>query len=175
MFKKPFPNIKLNISVSSGIGTNRALTPTRTLSPRISADHRAFMNSMSVKEEIIVDASPISAPNTPELVRKQTSCDQVDNNPSSVGTLLRVPRITNYGPALRQIRVRDATNSLDLELDKKLREKKLIGQVKSLNTSDKIQIRARSVHFRWHRGIKVITNLNLNRLFCMLINSIHFV
>lgn len=135
--------------------TNRALTPTRTLSPRTSVDHRAFMNSMSVKEEVIVGTSPISAPNTPELVRKQTSCDQVDNNPTSAGSLLRVPRMSNFGPALRQIRVRDATNSLDLEIDKKLRDKKLIGQVKTLSTCDKIQIRARSVNFRWHRGIKV--------------------
>lgn len=136
-------------------GTNRTLTPTRTLSPRISADHRAFMNSMSVREEI--SPSPISAPNTPELVRKQTSCDQVDNPTiTGGGTLLRVPKMNNFGPALRQIRVRDETNRLDSELDKKLREKKLIGQVKTLDHTDTIQIRARSVNFRWHRGIKVI-------------------
>lgn len=135
--------------------TNRALTPTRTLSPRISADHRIFMNSMSVKEEAVVGTSPVSAPNTPELVRKQTSCDQVDNNVTGGGTLLRVPKMNNFGPALRQIRVRDATNYLDLDIDRKLRDRKLIGQVKTLHNSDKIQIRARSVNFRWHRGIKV--------------------
>lgn len=135
--------------------TNRSLTPKRTLSPRISADHRAFMNSMSVREEI--GPSPISAPNTPELVRKQTSCDQVDNSTiTGGGTLLRVPKMSNFGPALRQIRVRDETNRLDSELDRKLREKKLIGQVKTLDHTDKIQIRARSVNFRWHRGIKVL-------------------
>lgn len=135
-------------------GTNRALTPTRTLSPRISPDQRAFMNSMSVREESMV-SSPISAPNTPELIRKQTSCDQVDTSMPAGGTLLRVPRAHNFSPALRQVRVRDATNSVDLDIDHKLRERKLIGQVKTISDSDKIQIRARSVNFRWHRGIKV--------------------
>lgn len=133
-------------------GTNRPITPTRTLSPRVPGDHRNFLNSISVREEAI------SAPNTPELVRKQSSCDQVDTNQTTLagGTLLRVPRFTNYGPALRQIRVRDAVNSLDLDLERKLRERNLIGQVKAVSNSDKIQLRARSVNFRWHRGIKVI-------------------
>lgn len=133
-------------------GTNKPVTPTRTLSPRITGEQRNFLNSMSVREEAI------SAPNTPESVRKQTSCDQVDSNSANTvtgGTLLRVPRISNYGPALRPIRVRDAVNSVDLELERKLRERNLIGQVKVVSNSDKIQLRARSVNFRWHRGIKV--------------------
>lgn len=134
-------------------GTNRG--PRRNLSPRISNDQRTFMNSMSVREEV---TSPISAPNTPELVRKQTSCDQVDNATNTLSassTLLRVPKLNNFGPALRQVRVRDAVNHLDLELDRKLRERKLIGQIKTVNSSDKMQIKLRSVNFRWHRGIKV--------------------
>lgn len=130
--------------------TNR--TPSRHLSPRITNEQRQFLNSMSVREEV---ASPISAPNTPELVRKQTSCDQVDNVPLHSSTLLRVPKMNNFGPALRQVRVRDAVNHLDLELDRKLRDKKLIGQVKTVSSSDKIQLKLRSVNFRWHRGIKV--------------------
>jgi len=44
---------------------------------------------------------------------------------------------------------------LDMDLEDGLRERRLIGQVKSLNSSDKVHIRARSVHFRWHRGIKI--------------------
>lgn len=135
-------------------GANR--TPNRrNLSPRISNEQRTFMNSMSVREEV---ASPISAPNTPELVRKQTSCDQVDNASSPLSassTLLRVPKLNNFGPALRQVRVRDAVNYVDMELDRKLRERKLIGQIKTVNSSDKKQIKLRSVNFRWHRGIKV--------------------
>lgn len=131
--------------------TNRAPSR-RNLSPRITNEHRQFLNSMSVREEV---TSPISAPNTPELVRKQTSCDQVDNVALASSTLLRVPKMNNFGPALRQVRVRDAVNHLDLELDRKMREKKLIGQVKTVHSSDKIQIKLRSVNFRWHRGIKV--------------------
>ncbi|XP_016985072.1 mitogen-activated protein kinase kinase kinase 4 isoform X1 [Drosophila rhopaloa] len=57
--------------------------------------------------------------------------------------------------ALRQERVRDAVNRLDMDLEDSLRERRLIGQLKSLNSSDKVHIRARSVHFRWHRGIKI--------------------
>ncbi|XP_013114398.2 mitogen-activated protein kinase kinase kinase 4 isoform X1 [Stomoxys calcitrans] len=56
---------------------------------------------------------------------------------------------------LRQIRIRDAVNRLDLDLDERLRERNLIGHIKALNSCDKVQIRARSVHFRWHRGIKI--------------------
>lgn len=135
--------------------TNRG--PRRNLSPRISHDQRTFMNSMSVREEV---ASPISAPNTPELVRKQTSCDQVDSASTALSasnTLLRVPKLNNFGPALRQVRVRDAVNHVDMDLDRKLRERKLIGQIKTVNSSDKMQIKLRSVNFRWHRGIKVRT------------------
>ncbi|KAH8236512.1 hypothetical protein KR026_003876, partial [Drosophila bipectinata] len=57
--------------------------------------------------------------------------------------------------ALRQERVRDAVNRLDLDLEERLRERRLIGQVKALNSTDKVHIRARSVNFRWHRGIKI--------------------
>ncbi|XP_064549547.1 mitogen-activated protein kinase kinase kinase 4 isoform X2 [Drosophila montana] len=57
--------------------------------------------------------------------------------------------------ASRHERVRDAVNRLDLDLEEHLRERRLIGQVKALNSCDKVQIRARSVHFRWHRGIKI--------------------
>lgn len=138
----------------------RALTPTRpSLSPRagmvgagfgIGADDPKllYLHQMSMKEE----SSATSAPSTPQLVRKQTSYEQE----TSLGLTLKVPKLNlSHSPALRQIRVRDAVNQLDLELEKNLRDRNLIGQVKTLNTCDKIQIRARSVNFRWHRGIKV--------------------
>lgn len=149
--------------------SNRAVTPTRTLSPRVTTEQRPFLNSISVKEEE-VGMSPTSVPNTPELVRKQTSCDQVDTNTYG-GTLLRVPKINNFGPALRQIRVRDAVNSLDLHLEQHLRDKNLIGQVKTLSNIDKCQIRARSVNFRWHRGIKARTFLSPIFEICFLVSS----
>lgn len=131
---------------------NRALTPTRNqLSPRIvpgGDDHRSYLHQFSMKEE---SSGAISAPGTPQQVRKQTSYEQE----TSLGLTLKVPRLNSYSPALRQIRVRDAVNQLDLELESNLRDRNLIGQVKTLNNCDKIHIRARSVNFRWHRGIKV--------------------
>lgn len=57
--------------------------------------------------------------------------------------------------ALRPVRIRDAVNRLDLEINEKLQQRNLIGQVKVLNSCDKVQIRARRVHFNWHRGIKI--------------------
>lgn len=129
--------------------TNRG-RPGRNPSPRISNE---LHFSVSMKEEV---ASPVSAPNTPQPMRKQNSYDQIDNAmPTSTATLLRVPRINHYGPALRQIHIRDQVNQLDLELDRRLRDRKLIGQVKTVHSSDKIQIKLRNVNFRWHRGIKV--------------------
>ena len=138
--------------VSTG---NRALTPTRTtaLSPRTTShdESKNYLHQLSVKE---VSDSAISAPNTPQLIRKQTSYDCSDSSVTPTLTL-KVPKQNIYSPALRQIRVRDAVNQLDLELDVWLREHNLIGQVKTLNSCDKLHIRARSVHFRWHRGIKI--------------------
>lgn len=142
-------------------GSSNRTQPRRNLSPRISNEQQQLINSMSVQEEVTF---PISAPNTPELVRKQSSCDNVDNVSSSGSTrsgALRVPPMNNFGPALRQVRVRDAVNQLDLELDRKMRDRKLIGQMKTVHSSDKIQIKLRSVNFRWHRGIKVRFNSNI--------------
>lgn len=132
--------------------TSRALTPTRTsLSPRHlpNDEQKIFQHQFSVKEDP-VGMSPTSAPNTPNMIRKQTSCEV-----ETSGVTLKVPKLHSYSPVLRQIRVRDAVNRVDLELDAHLRNLNLIGQVKTLNNSDKIHIRARSVNFRWHRGIKV--------------------
>lgn len=142
--------------------TSRALTPTRTaLSPRLlgsddqQQQQRLLLHQISMKEESSGNLSPSSTPTTPQLRRKTVSCanDQTDNNNMS----LKVPKINNFTPVLRQIRIRDAVNHLDLELDKQLQERNLIGQVKTLKSSDKHHIGARSVCFRWHRGIKVIT------------------
>lgn len=134
------------ISPSTRGGRNRGL------SPRVTTEQWPYMNSMSVREEV---TSPTSAPNTPELIRKQTSYDQADSGVSTSSTLLRVPKLSNFGPALRQVQIRDAVNQLDLELDRKMRERKLIGEVKTGHSSDKVQMKLRSVNFRWHRGIKV--------------------
>ncbi|XP_061402148.1 mitogen-activated protein kinase kinase kinase 4-like [Musca vetustissima] len=87
---------------------------------------------------LIVPTAINEKPNTPPTP---------PTNPNQVGA--------DASLALRQIRIRDAINRLDLDLDERLRERNLIGQIKALNSCDKVQIRARSVHFRWHRGIKI--------------------
>lgn len=125
--------------------TNRALTPTRhNLSPRvIGEEQKLYYSQFSVKEEL----SGSSAPNSPLMARKQMS--EIETS------TLKVPRVNNHRLALRRVRIRDSVNQLDLQLDQNWRSKNLIGQVKALNTCDKIQIRSRSVNFRWHRGNKV--------------------
>lgn len=127
--------------------TSRALTPTRhNLSPRIiGEDKKLYYSQLSVREEL----SGSSAPNSPLMARKQMS---VTDSESST---LKVPKLNSHSLALRRIRIRDSVNQLDLQLDQNWRTKNLIGQVKALNTCDKIQIRSRSVNFRWHRGNKV--------------------
>lgn len=83
-----------------------------------------------------------------EFLRKQTSYENVNE------ISIKVPPSSNT-PELRQVRIRDAVNRLDLQLENKLRENNLIGNVKVLNICDKVVIRARSVNFSWHRGIKI--------------------
>ncbi|GAB0094149.1 mitogen-activated protein kinase kinase kinase 4 [Sergentomyia squamirostris] len=139
--KRPSPRSRKNSPA------NRNATPAKM---GLSAGpQKNLMPQMSLREEV-VGMSPTSTPDSPDMIRKQTSCDTSTN-----GITLIVPQITNFMQPLRQIRVRDAVNRLDLELESKLRERNLIGQVKSLNTIDKVHIRSRSVTFRWHRGIKI--------------------
>lgn len=125
---------------------DRARTPTRSPNLNSNLNQKPLMPQFSLKEER-VGLSPTSAPDSPEFIRKQTSCDNT--------ITLHVPKVNTYSPALRQIRIRDSINRLDMEIENKLRDRNLIGQVKSLNICDKVHIRARSVTFRWHRGIKI--------------------
>lgn len=125
---------------------DRARTPTRSPNLNPNLNQKSFLAQYSLREEP-VGLSPTSAPDSPDFMRKQTSCDN--------SVTLVVPKINTYSPALRQIRIRDSINRLDMEIENKLRDRNLIGQVKSLNLCDKVHIRARSVTFRWHRGIKI--------------------
>ncbi|XP_055678946.1 mitogen-activated protein kinase kinase kinase 4 isoform X1 [Lutzomyia longipalpis] len=127
---------------------NRHATPGKM--SLTATNQKNLMPQMSLREEGVGGLSPTRSPDSPDMIRKQTSCDT-----SSNGISIIVPQITNFTQPLRQVRVRDAVNRLDLELESKLRERNLIGNVKSLNTCDKVHIRSRSVTFRWHRGIKI--------------------
>ncbi|KAM7360361.1 mitogen-activated protein kinase kinase kinase 4 isoform 2-T3 [Cochliomyia hominivorax] len=88
------------------------------------------------------------------LIVPNLNAKTLNANPTQ-STKLGASSNTDSSLALRQIRIRDAVNRLDLDLDERLRERNLIGHIKALNTCDKVQIRARSVNFRWHRGIKI--------------------
>lgn len=135
---------------------SRKRTPTRSSFSHSPTAQRAIIQQLSVQSEPRSRLTP--SPDPRELpidfLKKQISCE---NGESSIN--IRVPGSPNcpapYSPELRQIRIRDAVNRLDFSLENKLREKNLIGNVKELNTCDKVVIRARRVHFSWHRGIKI--------------------
>lgn len=127
----------------------RRQTPTR---PSISLTNNAqkiLQQQISLQvEKSRLSPSPDPREYPADFMKKQISYD------SHIS--IKVPESPPcYTPELRHVRIRDATNQLDLRLEKNLQDKKLIGTVKELNTCDKVLIRARSVNFSWHRGIKI--------------------
>lgn len=126
----------------------RRRTPTRASISYTQSAQKILQQQMSLQvEKTRLSPSPDPHDYPADFLRKQASCENVS---------IKVPDSPNsFTPELRQVRIRDATNRLDLHLENKLREKNLIGTVKALNSCDKVVIRARSVHFSWHRGIKI--------------------
>lgn len=124
------------------------------LGSNLSLSSKSLFQQTSLLEEGSGMTPPTSEPQSPEFLRKQTSMESggIGDPPAMT---IRVPHLKNFTQPLRVVRVRDAVNRLDLELEERLREKHLIGNVKALNANDKIHIRAKSVTFRWHRGIKI--------------------
>lgn len=115
--------------------------------PRMRTPTRSSI-SYTQQRSLLVENSRLSP--SPDFLRKQTSYETVSD------ISIKVPESPPcYTPELRQVRIRDAANRLDLQLENKLREKNLIGTLKELNSCDKVLIRARSVNFSWHRGIKI--------------------
>lgn len=158
---------------SSSPATSRSRTPTRSpMSAGIivnpvsqqSPQYNKFLHpQFSHKEELFHRTESMES--TDSALGSSTNNTLVDElrlivPPLSSKTLAQTSPIgadanTDASLALRQIRIRDAVNRLDLDLDERLRERSLIGHIKALNSCDKVQIRARSVNFRWHRGIKI--------------------
>uniref|UniRef100_W8BD92 Mitogen-activated protein kinase kinase kinase 4 n=1 Tax=Ceratitis capitata TaxID=7213 RepID=W8BD92_CERCA len=161
---------------TSSPATSRSRTPTRTPisvgtgtnpnTPLSSPQYNKFLHpQFSLKEEVLRNA----ADGTPEYTigDGHDSPDYNVNSTTDKHEQLRliVPQSSPISKsptngsssslAPRQIRVRDAVNRLDMEIEENLRERNLIGHIKALNTCDKVQIRARSVNFHWHRGIKI--------------------
>lgn len=139
-------------SRKSSPAPSRKRTPTRSsISYTPTTTQKILLQQMSLQvEKTRLSPSPDPRDYPADFLRKQASYENVSD------ISIKVPDSPNScTPELRQVRIRDAANRLDLQLENKLREKNLIGTIKELNTSDKVVIRARSVHFSWHRGIKI--------------------
>ncbi|XP_041760496.1 mitogen-activated protein kinase kinase kinase 4 [Anopheles merus] len=146
-------------AAAAGGGTPNVTTGRASI-PMVNLPSKSFQNQLSLREDGVMlrTNSPIEAA---DLYRKQTSCDNVTE------VKLRVPSTPNAASLvagelcvhgtrpLRQLRVRDAVNKLDCELDEWLRERNLIGNVKEISYYSRSLNRARSVNFSWHRGIKI--------------------
>jgi mitogen-activated protein kinase kinase kinase 4 len=128
----------------------RRRTPTRSSVSYTPTTQKHLQQQLSLQvERSRLTPSPDPRDFPAEFLRKQSSYD----HPNDIN--IKVLVSANVTPELRQVRMRDAVNRLDLLLENKLRDKNLIGTVKELNSCDKVVIRARSVHFSWHRGIKI--------------------
>ncbi|XP_017085066.2 mitogen-activated protein kinase kinase kinase 4 isoform X2 [Drosophila eugracilis] len=159
---------------TSSPATSRSRTPTRTpmsagmvpnpnTPPLQSPPYNKLLHpQFSLKEDLLQQSgNTYSSIDSADYV--DTPCQRSSNGELRLLVPQTPPTPASSGKAsiestplaLRQERVRDAVNRLDMDLEDGLRERRLIGQVKSLNSSDKVHIRARSVHFRWHRGIKI--------------------
>ncbi|KAL9693062.1 hypothetical protein quinque_012347 [Culex quinquefasciatus] len=131
-------------SPSPSPSQGRASIPSITL-------NKTFQNQLSLREDgVTLRAHHLV--DTNDIYRKQSSYEGVVHE-----VKIRVPTgdaLFGTKP-LRQLRVRDAINRLDTELEERLRERSLIGSVKEISYCDKALNRARSVNFSWHRGIKI--------------------
>lgn len=138
-------------SRKSSPAPSRRRTPTRSSISYTPTATKMLQQQMSLQVEgSRLSPSPDPRDYPADFLRKQASYENVSD------ISIKVPDSPNsYTPELRQVRIRDSVNRLDLQLENKLREKNLIGSVKELNSCDKVVIRARSVHFSWHRGIKI--------------------
>lgn len=138
-------------SRKSSPAPSRKRTPTRSSISYTPTTQKILLQQMSLQvEKSRLSPSPDPRDYPADFLRKQSSYDNVSD------ISIKVPESPPcFTPELRQVRIRDAANRLDLQLENKLREKNLIGTVKELSSCDKVVIRARSVHFSWHRGIKI--------------------
>ncbi|XP_063702661.1 mitogen-activated protein kinase kinase kinase 4 isoform X2 [Culicoides brevitarsis] len=99
-------------------------------------------------------ASQLSTKSSSSLTESSPQCS-TNIEPLSMTTVDTSFKIEKNSRECKQIRIRDAIRRLDFTIDHKLREKSLIGTVKVIRTADKLTIRARSVNFSWHRGMKI--------------------
>lgn len=125
----------------------RSRTPSVPTTPQLS--QRNYLSQLSSKSSGYLSES---APPSPTLESGSAS-GSGSNTPST--PVIRVSKPMENSREAKQVRIRDAITRLDISMDNKLRDKSLIGHVKMLQTVDKLTIRARSVNFSWHRGMKI--------------------
>uniref|UniRef100_A0AAG5CX85 Mitogen-activated protein kinase kinase kinase 4 n=1 Tax=Anopheles atroparvus TaxID=41427 RepID=A0AAG5CX85_ANOAO len=145
-------------ATASAAPGSAAVMTGRASIPMIHLPGKMYHNQLSLREDgVMLRAhSPIDPT---EVFRKQTSYDSVNEVklrvPTAGTTTLSADGSVHGTRPLRQLRVRDAVNKLDCELDEWLRERNLIGNVKEISYYSKTLNRARCVNFSWHRGIKI--------------------
>lgn len=124
----------------------RSRTPSVPTTPQLG--QRSYLSQISTKSSGYLSES---APPSPTLESGSTSTGS--NTPST--PVIRITKPLENSREVKQVRIRDAITRLDISMDNKLRDKSLIGYVKDVCTVDKLTIRARSVNFSWHRGMKI--------------------
>lgn len=125
----------------------RSRTPSVPTTPQLS--QRNYLSQLSSKSSGYLSES---APPSPTLESGSAS-GSGSNTPLT--PIIRVSKPMENSREIKQVRIRDAITRLDISMDNKLRDKSLIGHVRMLQTVDKLTIRARSVNFSWHRGMKI--------------------
>lgn len=125
----------------------RSRTPSVPTTPQLG--QRNYLSQLSSKSSGYLSES---APPSPTLESGSTS-GSGSNTPST--PVIRITKPVENSREVKQVRIRDVITRLDISMDNKLRDKSLIGNVKILHTVDKMTIRARSVNFSWHRGMKI--------------------
>lgn len=154
----------MDVCISHLIGTTAPSTPEsgfHSASPRTSLDHirsRSRGSSPSPRPAYLSQRSGMMRKTSAE----QSPCtDLVDAVNLNVTNLRKEER--NGSPTVRikfpakthSEHYREAVETLDAELDNRLRKQNLIGKVLACNTEIRCHVRRKNVTFSWQRGIKI--------------------
>ncbi|XP_058175018.1 mitogen-activated protein kinase kinase kinase 4 [Anopheles ziemanni] len=146
-------------ATASSVAGNAAAMTGRASIPMIHLPGKMYQNQLSLREDGVMLRAHSPTIDPSDMFRKQTSYDSVNEVklrvPAAASSTMSVDGSVHGTRPLRQLRVRDAVNTLDCKLDDRLRDRNLIGYVKEISYCSKTFNRARSVNFSWHRGIKI--------------------
>lgn len=88
----------------------------------------------------------LKSPDIPSYFKKVFSSNVVDGN-INTNNLDQIPS--------RQERINRSIQKIEFNIDEKLKNSELIGQVIDRKAVDRVYIKARRVTFTWQRGIKI--------------------